>query len=72
MAVVVDVVGAVVVVAAARKGTFETIRVNFTEVDKNDCSPTPVALTLIFKLTTMTLTVSLALMRACHRTKLGV
>ena len=87
MVVVVDVGGAaVVVVGAAGKGTFATIRVNFAQVDKtinviarggaevggNNCSPTPVALTLILTPITITLTVTLTLIRSCHSTKFAV
>ena len=76
----------VVVVVAAGKGTFATIRVNFAQVDNtinviarggaevggNNCSLTPVALTLILTPITITLTVTLTLIRSCHSTKFGV
>ena len=84
--VVVDVGGAAGVVVAAGRGTFATIRVNLVEVDKainviarggaevggNGCSPTRVALTLILAPITITLTVNLTLIRACHSTKFPV
>ena len=84
--VVVGAAGAVVVAGPAGKGTFATIRVNFAEVDNtinviarggaevggNNCSLTPVALTLILTPSTITLTVTLTFMRACHSTKFAV
>ena len=62
--VVVDVGVAAVVVGTAGKGKVATIRVNFAEVGGNDCSPTPVALTLILTPIAITLAVTLTLVRA--------
>ena len=70
--VVVVVGGAAIVVGPAGKGTFATIRVNFVQVGGNDCSPTPVPLTLNLTPIAITLAVTLALMRACRSAKLGV